>query len=273
MSKDDLIAVKNVVRGSNHPLSRRLYLILPEAAIEKPLNYKEIPGKGIVGNFENQDVKVGSASWVEASEDSQINQTKVYISINNIVKGFYVFENQYRSCIKDLFETLKDRNYNLFVLSGDNSGEQRMLERLMPKNTTLVFNQKPEDKLQFIKKLQTTGKNVLMIGDGLNDAGALAQSNVGISVSENINVFTPASDAILDAVSFNKLAYFLKFSKKAMKTIKMSYCLAITYNVVGLSFALTNNLSPLVAAIIMPLSTATIISFVTVLSNYFARKQ
>ena len=160
----------------------------------------------------------------------------------------------------------------MFVLSGDNDGERRMLERLIPENTQLVFNQKPDDKLLFIKDLQLKGNNVLMIGDGLNDAGALAQSNIGISVSENVNVFTPASDAILDATAFNKLPYFLKFAKNAMKTIKMSYCLAITYNVVGLSFALSNNLSPLVAAIIMPVSTATIISFVTIVSNYYAKR-
>ena len=96
--------------------------------------------------------------------------------------------------------------------------------------------------------------------------------DVGISISENVNVFTPASDAILDAAVFNKLPYFLKFSKNAMKIIKMSYCLAILYNIVGISFALTNNLSPLVAAVIMPLSTATIISFVSIMSNFYASK-
>lgn len=272
LSKDDLMAVKNIVRGSNHPLSRRLYLILPETSIEKPLHYQEIAGKGIEGSFKNQTLKIGSASWVGATDDSEINQTKVYISINNQVKGFYVFENEYREGIKELFDTLKNRNYKIYVLSGDNNGEQRMLERLVPENTRLIFNQKPDDKLNFIKNLQLTNHNVLMIGDGLNDAGALAQSNIGISISENVNVFTPASDAIIDAAVFTKLPYFLNFAKNAMKTIKMSYCLAITYNIVGLSFALSNNLSPLVAAIIMPVSTATIISFVTVMSNYFARK-
>src|SRR5690554_6427483 len=98
-----------------------------------------------------------------------------------------------------------------------------MLERFVPDGTEMVFNQKPDDKLRFISQLQGQGKNVLMIGDGLNDAGALAQSNIGISVSENVNVFTPASDAILDAASFTRLDYFLSYAKNAMKTIKMSY--------------------------------------------------
>ncbi len=272
LTKDDLKAIKNIVRGSNHPLSRRLYLILPETFIEKPLNYKEVAGKGIVGSFQNQTIKIGSTNWVGASSNLENNQTKVYVSINDKVKGFYVFDNEYREGIQELFATLKNKKYNLYVLSGDNDGEQRMLSRILPNNTQLIFNQKPNDKLEFIKDLQINGHNVLMIGDGLNDAGALAQSNIGISISENINVFTPASDAIIDASVFNKLPYFLNFAKNAMKTIKWSYCLAITYNIIGLSFALSNNLSPLVAAIIMPVSTASIISFVTVVSNYFARK-
>ena len=143
----------------------------------------------------------------------------------------------------------------------------------MPKGTELIFNQKPEQKLEFIKKLQEEGKNVMMVGDGLNDAGALAQSNIGVSISENVNVFSPACDAILDASEFQKLNFFLKLSNKAIITIKLSFGLSILYNIVGLSFAITGNLSPLVAAIIMPLSTITIISFVTIMSNYYARKK
>ena len=144
---------------------------------------------------------------------------------------------------------------------------------MLPSKTTLVFNQKPEQKLAYIEQLQQNGKNVMMIGDGLNDAGALAQSNVGLSISENVNVFSPACDGIMDASQFDKIGFFMKYSKNAMKTIYMSFGLSILYNIVGLSFAVTGNLSPLVAAIIMPLSTITIVSFVTIMSNFYARNK
>ena len=121
----------------------------------------------------------------------------------------------------------------MIVLSGDNDGERTILEKMLPKTTTLVFNQKPEQKLTFIENLQIQGKNVMMIGDGLNDAGALAQSNVGISISENVNVFSPACDGILDASQFKKIDFYLDYTKNAMQTIYLSFGLSLLYNLVG----------------------------------------
>ena len=160
----------------------------------------------------------------------------------------------------------------MYLLSGDRSTEQMYLASILGNDVPMYFEQQPEDKLAFIERLQSDGKHVMMVGDGLNDAGALAQSNVGIAISENVNVFSPACDAILDATVFQKLHSFLKLSKKSITTIKMSFTLSLLYNVVGLSFAVTGNLLPLVAAIIMPLSTITIVSFVTLSSNYYANR-
>ena len=271
LSEDDLIILKNVLRASNHPLSRMLYDFLPECKRLKIIDFEEITGKGIQANIDGIQIKVGSADFVGKNEGNTIQQTAVHIMINEIYFGKYIFNNQYREGLAELFEKLSV-NYKVKVLSGDNEGERASLETILPKNTELIFNQKPEQKLQFIKKLQEEGGNVMMVGDGLNDAGALAQSNIGISISENVNVFSPACDAILDAGEFNKMNYFLKLSKKSITTIKMSFALSILYNIVGLSFAITGNLLPLVAAIIMPLSTVTIVSFVTIVSNFYAKR-
>ena len=270
LSEEHLVMVKNVLRASNHPLSRMLYDFLPDTQKIKITDFQEITGKGIQASLNGVQILIGSAHFVAVSDQSNVQQTTVHLNIGGVYFGKYIFNNQYREGLASLFSDLS-KGYQIKVLSGDNEGERETLENLLPKGTELIFNQKPEQKLVFIKSLQGKGNNVMMVGDGLNDAGALAQSNVGISISENVNVFSPACDAILDASVFQQLDYFLKLSKKAMTTIKMSFTLSLLYNVVGLSFAITGNLLPLVAAIIMPLSTVTIVSFVTVMSNFYAR--
>ena len=271
-SDKELRLIKNILRGSNHPLSRRLYDYLPNVSKQKVDDFEEITGNGIQGKIGVHIIKIGSAQFVGFTDENNLKQTIVHISIDekHIVK--FIFNNQYRDGLELLFQKL-NKNYELKVLSGDNDGERASLEQILPKNTELIFNQKPEQKLEFIKKLQNQGKNVMMVGDGLNDAGALAQSNVGISISENVNVFSPACDGILDASQFEKIDFFLKFSKNAMRTIYMSFGLSLLYNVIGLSFAISGNLLPIIAAIIMPLSTITIVSFVTIMSNIYASKK
>lgn len=282
LSDENLLLIKNVLRASNHPLSRMLYDYLPIPILQsksgnetkklKVDHFEEITGKGIQAQIFGYKIQIGSAAFVDKIEENNVQQTSVHIKINDVYYGKFIFNNQYREGLENLFMNLSS-TYQIKVLSGDNEGERATLERLLPKGTELIFNQKPEQKLEFIKNLQNKGKNVMMVGDGLNDAGALAQSNVGISISENVNVFSPACDAILDASEFQKLNYFLKLSKNSITTIKMSFALSLLYNVVGLSFAITGNLLPLVAAIIMPLSTITIVSFVTVMSSYYANKK
>ncbi|MFB9107656.1 heavy metal translocating P-type ATPase [Flavobacterium gyeonganense] len=270
LSDENYILIKNVLRASNHPLSRMLYDFLPEVKRIKIDAFEEITGKGIFASFKNKTIKIGSASFVESTNNTdEIEKTALHINIDGIYYGRFNFQNQYRDGLRTLFNTL-NKNYEIKVLSGDNDGERANLETILPKGIELIFNQKPEQKLEFIRKLQEKGQNVMMVGDGLNDAGALAQSNVGISISENVNVFSPACDAILDAGEFSRLNYFLKLSHKSIMIIKMSFGLSLIYNVVGLLFAVTGNLLPLVAAIIMPLSTITIVSFVTLMSNYFS---
>ncbi|WP_396197050.1 heavy metal translocating P-type ATPase [Flavobacterium sp.] len=270
LNEFELKVLKNALRGSNHPLSRRLYEFIPHQDKMVTTDFQEIIGKGIEALVDGQLIKLGSSQFLKTMTENTHKKTKVHVEINGVYKGSYVFNNQYRKGLEALFERLS-KTYHLVVLSGDNDGERSILEKMVPAGTTLVFNQKPEQKLQYIAQMQLEGKNVMMVGDGLNDAGALAQSNVGISISENVNVFSPACDGIMDATQFEKIHFLLRYSKNAMNTIYMSFGLSLLYNLVGLSFAVTGALDPIVAAIIMPLSTITIVSFVTIATNIFAR--
>ena len=263
--------MKNTLRGSNHPLSRSLYNLLEEHDIITLDTYEEHIGKGIEARYKSEYIKIGSAPFVGQTSDTATLKTAVHVSTNNTYKGKFTFNNAYRKGLSSLFNNLK-KEYDLVILSGDNEGEKANLIKLLPTKTKLLFNQKPEDKLEYIKYHQTEGANILMVGDGLNDAGALAQSNVGIAISENVNVFSPACDAILDASKFNQLGCYINASKSAIKIIKWSFVLSFLYNIIGLYFAVTGQLAPVVAAILMPLSSISIVVFTTIATNSLGRK-
>ncbi|WP_422092209.1 heavy metal translocating P-type ATPase [Tenacibaculum ovolyticum] len=270
LSSEEKSVLKSVLRASNHPLSRMLYDSLTEETIIIS-NFKEYTGKGIEAKYEQLNIKIGSSSFVKNKKEEINLDTSVHISINDEYKGKYIFKNAYRKGMEGLFSELNS-NYNLAVVSGDNEGEKKYLEELLPNGTSFLFNQKPEDKLTYVEQLQAKGNSVVMIGDGLNDAGALAQSNVGIALSENINVFSPACDAILDASKFNKIGSYIRASKKAIQIIKYSFILSLCYNLMGLYFATTGQLKPVIAAILMPLSSISIVLFTTIATNLLGKK-
>jgi Cu+-exporting ATPase len=263
--------LKSSLRASNHPLSRSLYHTFSEVETLEISNYNEVVGKGIEADYKNEKLKLGSASFVKNDKDIFSLDTSVHISFNDEYKGKFTFKNSYRKGVKPLFNSLK-KEYDLAVVSGDNEGEKEFLQKNLPKETKLIFNQKPEDKLNVVASFQKENKKVAMVGDGLNDAGALAKSDVGISLSENINVFSPACDAILDASQFHQIEEFLKASKKGMTVIKQSFLLSLCYNVVGLYFAVTGDLMPVIAAILMPLSSISIVIFTTISTNLIGKK-
>ena len=274
LTPDEELLLTSTLRASSHPLSRSLYNILDKNNIQTLDDFEEEVGKGISATFQHNSIKVGSYDYVGFSSENhsdQKNRTVVHISANKDYKGCYIFNSEYRKGVSDIFEQLVT-DKKVIVLSGDNEGERDRLESLLPKGTQLFFNQKPDDKLNFIKNLQQGGSKVLMIGDGLNDAGALKQSDVGFVVSENTNVFSPACDGILDASQFKKIGDYLNFSKKGVQIIKWAFLLSLFYNLIGLSFAVTGHLKPVVAAILMPLSSISIVVFTTVATQYIGRK-
>ncbi|MCF6222738.1 MAG: heavy metal translocating P-type ATPase metal-binding domain-containing protein [Flavobacteriaceae bacterium] len=270
LSPIELCNIKSILRGSNHPLSRILYDYLIYDDNAEVSNFHELLGKGLTGTIDNIQIKIGSSNFVASNED-QSNQTSIYIKFDNEIKGKYIFNNTYRKGLKNIFLNLS-KHYKIAIITGDNTGEKEILTKILPPNSQILFHQKPEDKLKYIKSLQNNNQNVMMLGDGLNDAGALVQSNVGISVSENINVFSPACDAILDANNFNKIPAFIALSKKTISIIKISFAISFLYNIIGLLFAISGNLTPIVAAILMPISSITVVIFATITTNIIAKK-
>ena len=262
--------IKSLLRSSNHPLSRMLYDHLKEKEVGAVEVFQEVLGKGIKGVIDGVSIVLGSADFTGGEKENSTD-TMIYVKIDETIKGKFVFKNFYREGLKHVFNSLAP-DYELTILSGDNEGEKKNLQGLLPVESDLLFNQKPEDKLNYLKKKQKEGQNIMMLGDGLNDAGALAQSNVGIAISENINVFSPACDGILDASKFHLLPDFIKFSQKTITIVKISFVISFMYNIIGLMFAVTGNLSPIVAAILMPISSISVVIFATMSTNFLAKK-
>ena len=272
LTNDEKNAVLSVVRHSNHPLSIQIANSLQNAVFYEVKDFAEIIGKGVQAVVNQQLIKVGSAEFMgEDLPQNEVIGKGVFVSINNIVKGYFDIKPTYRNGFEKIIDTFKNAKKDVYVLSGDNEKERLFLNQYLT-NDYLNFNQSPTDKLNFIKNLQNQGKRVLMIGDGLNDAGALQQSDVGIVISENTNNFSPACDAILQADEFPKLPAFLALSKKGTTIVNRAYFIALCYNIVGLSYAITGNLSPVNAAILMPLSSITIVLFGVLMGNFSARK-
>jgi len=271
LTEDQKAQVYSACINSIHPLSRMICHFLGSKERLPVNDYSEITGKGIVANIGTHRIRIGNAKLVLGQPEESIHITKVHLMIDENYLGYFGFAHRYRNGLENI--TGLEPSYKLFLLSGDLDHERYELTRFFKDPEQMHFNQSPQNKLDFIRSLQLKGEKVMMIGDGLNDSGALKQSNLGIAVSDNINNFSPGSDAILDGKSFNKLPSFLRFSKDTVSIIHFSFLISLVYNLVGLSYAITGNLSPLTAAILMPLSTVTIISFTSLATHLAAKRR
>jgi len=271
--------IKSLVGNSTHPLSRKIYSFLKGKEKFNIDEFNEKSGVGIEGIVLRNRIKVGSKDFV--SNQNNFNTyfepkndygTRAYLSFNDEIIGYFNFSNEYRKGIKEVLNNLTLK-YSINLISGDNDSEKENLLEYFGTEAKLYFRQSPQDKLDFIKNLQNSNKKILMVGDGLNDAGALSQSDVGVAVTEDTSNFSPACDAILDAGNIHKLYDFIKFSKASIKIILVSFGISFFYNLIGLSFAVMGVLSPIVAAILMPLSSISVVVFATLSTNLLAKKR
>lgn len=273
-SDDDRILIKSLVRHSTHPLSKTVYEYLADNSFESISEFNEEKGLGISANISGKSIKIGSGKYIKSNIETDKNKkhTIVFIEIDNKLKGYFRFKNKYRKGLKNIIDHLKSK-FEIFLLTGDNEGERGNLKDIFGAEKNLYFNQTPYAKLEFIKNIQDNGKKVLMVGDGLNDAGALKQSFVGISIAEDSNVFSPACDGILESSNFELLPKLIQFSKSSMRIIIVSFIISFLYNIAGLAFAIQGTLSPLIAAVLMPLSSISVVVFTTGTTALLAKKK
>lgn len=268
--------VRTLCEQSSHPLSRLIAKSLNHVPKEKLLSdFSEVEGKGMEAHLGDDClIKLGSAQFMpsslEAAAPQDDNASHVYFSFAGKILGYFEIKSQYRENLIETLAALKSKKYQTFLLSGDKPTDVEKLSELFGSKSQLNFLQKPDDKLRFIQQLQQQGRKVLMVGDGLNDAGALIKSDVGIAVSDNVNNFSPACDGILEGSQLSHLPQYVRLAQSGRKIVIQSFIISVVYNIIGLSFALTGTLSPVVAAILMPTSSISIVLYTTISSRIAA---
>ncbi|MCC5926482.1 MAG: heavy metal translocating P-type ATPase metal-binding domain-containing protein [Bacteroidetes bacterium] len=281
LTENELQSITLLLHENTHPLGRQVFrqltgskaTKLPQGSIQQ---YEEVSGKGVQGKVNGVLIKMGSSSWVDADPSVHAASLKtsassrIYLRFDNEIAGYFEIKTRYRAGLELLLQSLS-KHSQLLLLSGDNDKERSRLEPYFGVEN-LRFEQSPEDKLNMVQQLRDQGRSVLMVGDGLNDAGALRSSTIGVSIAEDTSAFTPASDVIMAAESFSKLDRVLDFARRSKRIIYISFAISVLYNVIGLGFAVTGTLSPLICAIIMPVSSVTVIAWTTLATHWAAWK-
>jgi len=267
--------IASLARHSTHPHSVRIAKSLGGAA-GRVTGFTETPGGGVAGEVAGKQILLGSRRWVTRAatpppDGDPAAAGSVWVAMDGRVRGSFALENTLRPEVENLIAGLGGR-FELALLSGDNEREAARFEKIFGARATLKFNQSPADKLQFIRELQRRGRRVMMVGDGLNDAGALKQADVGVAVVEQIGAFSPASDVILDAAELPRLPRVLAFARSAARVVRAGFAISALYNLIGISIAAAGLLQPMVCAILMPISSASVVFFACGATTWTARR-
>lgn len=266
LSEDEASQVRALCRQSTHPLARLIAARVPASPRAAHLtHFNEVPGQGMTARVDGHPILAGSRAWLEhhgipVAGPSPGPGSLVYLALGGRFRGCFVAAQRMRPAVETLLPDLADR-YGLALVSGDQARERERFASLFGHPDRLHFNLSPLDKLAFIRRLQGQGHSVMMVGDGLNDAGALRQSEVGVAVVEGIGKFSPASDVILDAPMVSHLGRLLEFARRTRRVIRAGFTVSGAYNVIGVAIAAAGLLSPIVCAILMPLSSLTVVLF------------
>jgi Cu+-exporting ATPase len=252
--------VEALAAESLHPMSRALAGTSARTAVARDV--EEVPGQGLSGVVEGKRVAIGRAEFVARALALPVpavprHASGVWAGVDGGAVTFVSVQAAERPGVRDALQTIA-ASRGVSLLSGDHARAGAEWESSF--GAAMAFGQSPEDKLADVRARQAQGRRVAMVGDGLNDAAALAAADVGIAVSDDTACLVPACDAVIRGDRLDALPRFLDYAARARRVVALCFVVSLAYNTLGLGFALAGRLTPLSTAILMPISSLTIVA-------------
>lgn len=259
--ENDLIRMAaSLERESTHPLAQAIVKLAEEKELGlDPVSEVEVvSGKGISGNYGSSILKVGSASFTNSNPEIDLSGTPVFLTLNNELIGVFEIEDTIRPDSADTIARLRRSGYRCVLVTGDRKEIADALAADL-KIDQVHSEVLPDEKATIVESYQQTGKTVAMVGDGINDAPAIAQADVGIALGSGTDIAMETGEIVLAKGDLNAVLRAIRLANVTFKKIKQNLFWAFIYNVIAIPLAFAGVLHPVIAEVAMAFSSINVI--------------
>lgn len=274
IEKEEILRIAaSVEKTSEHPLGQSIVKKGEEELLKLsiPTDFAAIPGKGLRAIFEDKEILVGNRKLMgdnnisisEGEKDllrlEEEGKTAMLISIDNKLSGIIAVADQIKETSQKAIEQLKSMGLEVYMITGDNERTAKAIAKEVG-ITNILAEVLPENKAEVVEKLKSEGKHIGMVGDGINDAPALAAADVGFAIGTGTDVAMEAADITLMRGDLSGVVTAIKLSHRTMKTIRENLFWAFFYNTIGIPFAALGFLDPMIAGAAMAFSSVSVVT-------------